>query len=83
MKLKTRQQPSVHFRPRLGIDRCGKIHTVNSGAESWTGIGVIVGFWAVGLLRQGPHTRKVDARASIKLFQRLPEVRMFYNTHNP
>jgi hypothetical protein len=54
----------------LGIERCGKIHTSNSGAESWTGIGVVAGFGAVVLLRQGPHTRKVDASASITWLQR-------------
>jgi hypothetical protein len=26
------------------MERCGKINSVNSVAESWTGIGVVVGF---------------------------------------
>src|SRR5262245_3312352 len=83
MRLKTRQYPSLHFRPRLGIERCGKINTSNSGAESWTGIGVVAGFGAVVLLRQGPHTRHVDASERIKLLQRLQEVRIFCTTRHP
>jgi hypothetical protein len=34
----------------LGIERCGKINASNSGAESWTGIGVVTGFGAVVLI---------------------------------
>jgi hypothetical protein len=34
----------------LGIERCGKINAVNSGSESWTGIGVVTGFGAVVLM---------------------------------
>ena len=82
VRVQDAQQPSLHFRPRLGIERCGKIHTSNSGAESWTGIGVVTGFGAVVLIRQGPHTRHVDARERIKLLQRLQEVRIFYNPRN-
>ena len=47
-----------------------EIHTSNAGVESWTGIGVVAGFGAVILLRQGPHTRHVDASESIKVLQR-------------
>jgi hypothetical protein len=34
----------------LGIERYGKINVVNSGSESWTGIGVVTGFGAVVLM---------------------------------
>ncbi len=30
----------------LGLERCGKIHGLNSGSETWTGIGVVAGFLA-------------------------------------
>jgi hypothetical protein len=40
----------LHFGPRLGIERCGKINAVNSGSESWTGIGVVAGFATVMLI---------------------------------
>ncbi len=30
----------------LGIERCGKINGLNSGSETWTGIGVVAGFLA-------------------------------------
>jgi hypothetical protein len=33
---------------------------VNSGSESWTGIGVVAGFCAVVLIMQGPHVRNGD-----------------------
>jgi hypothetical protein len=42
----------------LGIERCGKRNASNSGAESWRGIGVVAGFGAVVLLRQGPHGKQ-------------------------
>jgi hypothetical protein len=35
----------------LGIERCGKINAVNSGSESWTGIGVVAGIAVVVLIR--------------------------------
>jgi hypothetical protein len=46
--------PATHryTTPRLGIERCGKINASNSGAESWTGIGVVAGFGAVVLIMQ-------------------------------
>jgi hypothetical protein len=66
----------------LGIKRCGKINTSNSGAESWTGIGVVAGFWAVVLIMEGPHARNLDASEKIKLLQILQEVRTIYKTRN-
>src|SRR4030095_15234618 len=39
------------------MERCGKINAVNSGSESWTGIGVVTGFDAVVLILQWPHMR--------------------------
>jgi hypothetical protein len=32
------------------MERCGKINAVNSGSESWTGIGVVTGCGAVVLM---------------------------------
>jgi hypothetical protein len=34
----------------MECERCGKINAVNSGSESWTGIGVVTGFAAVMLI---------------------------------
>jgi hypothetical protein len=42
------------------MERCGKINAVNSSAESWTGIGVVVGFGAVVLIMQWPYRRNGD-----------------------
>jgi hypothetical protein len=47
----------VHFGPRLGIERCGKIPASNSDAESWTGMGVVAGLGAVVRIRHWPHER--------------------------
>ena len=47
----------MHFGPRLGMERCGKRKVSNSGAESWTGIGVVAGCGAVVLIVQWPHGR--------------------------
>ena len=58
---------SLHFGPRLGMERCGKINAVNSGSESWTGIGVVTGFDAVVLILQWPHMRDDDANGKIQL----------------
>jgi hypothetical protein len=32
------------------MERCGKINAVNSGSESWTGIGVVASCGAVVLI---------------------------------
>ena len=42
----------AQFALGLGMERCGKINAVNSGSESWTGIGVVAGFGAVVLIMQ-------------------------------
>jgi len=47
----------LHFGPRFGIERCGKINALNSGSDSCTGIGVVAGFGAVVLIMQWPHGR--------------------------
>jgi hypothetical protein len=49
------------------IERCGKINAVNSGWESWTGIGVVTGCAAVMLITQGPLVKNMDARWGITL----------------
>jgi hypothetical protein len=43
---------TLHFGPRLGMERYGKINAVNSCSESWTGIGVVAGCCAVMLIMQ-------------------------------
>ncbi len=43
--------------PRLGRERCGKINAVNSGSESWTGIGVVAGFAGAGGLFESSHMK--------------------------
>jgi hypothetical protein len=45
------------FRPRLGVERCGKINALNSGAESCTGIGVVVGLSVTLVIRQWLHEK--------------------------
>jgi hypothetical protein len=50
----------VHLGPRLGLERCGKSNAVHSGAERWTGIGVVTGCAAVMLITQGPLVKKMD-----------------------
>jgi hypothetical protein len=59
-----------------------EINASNSGAESWTGIGVVAGFWAVGLIRQGPHGKKSNVHWRSGLLQRLQEVRSNCKTRN-
>jgi hypothetical protein len=65
----------LHFGPRLGIERCGKINVSNSGSESWTGIGVVAGFGAVVLIMQWPYGRNGDVTWRSELLQRLQKVR--------
>ena len=48
-----------------------KSHAVNSGAESWTGIGVVTGFGVVVLILQWPHVRDGDANGKIQLLHIL------------
>jgi len=72
----------LHFGPRWGIERCGKIKASNSGSESWTGIGVVAGFGAVVLIVEEPHVNKGDATQRIKLLEILQEVRAIHKTRN-
>jgi hypothetical protein len=62
----------------LGIERCGKINAVNSGSESWTGIGVVTGCGAVVLMIQWPYMKQGDAHWKITLLHILQEVRTIY-----
>jgi hypothetical protein len=66
----------------LGIERCGKIHAVNSVSESWTGIGVVAGVAAVMLITQGPHVKNIAARWGITWLHILQEVRSICKTRN-
>src|SRR6266446_7143620 len=64
------------------MERCGKINASNSGAESWTGIGVVAGFGAVVLIMQWPHGKHRDVNWGSKLLQILQEVRSNCKTRN-
>src|SRR6266446_10686352 len=59
------------------MERCGKINASNSGADSWTGIGVVAGFCTVVLIMQWPHRRKGEVTGRSELLQRLQDVRRF------
>src|SRR5882762_1644944 len=72
----------LHFGPRLGIERCGKINTVNSGSESWTGIGVVAGCAVAVLIRQWPHMKNGDVTWERELLQILQKVRTNCKTRN-
>src|SRR2546429_7709456 len=82
VRVQDAQQPSLHFRPRLGIERCGKINASNSGSESWTGIGVVTGFGAVVLIVQWPHGKNGDVRWRIRLLQTPQELSLIDKTRN-
>jgi hypothetical protein len=41
----------------LGIERYGKINGLNSGTETWTGIGVVAGFLAGIGMMYGPYLK--------------------------
>src|SRR5262252_3999198 len=64
------------------MERCGKINTSNSGSDSWTGIGVVVGFCTVVLIRQWPHRRNGEVTWRSELLQILQEVRGDCKTRN-
>jgi hypothetical protein len=51
----------------VGIERCGKINSLNSDSDNCTGMGVISGFLAVVLMMYGPHVKKVDSHGSIQI----------------
>src|SRR5215510_15379526 len=72
----------VYHYPRLGIERCGKINAVNSGSESWTGIGVVAGCAAVWLITQGPHVKDMAMYERITFLHILQEVRSIGKTCN-
>jgi hypothetical protein len=57
----------LHLGPRLGIERCGKINSVNSVSANCTGMGVMPGFLAVVRIMGGPHVKKVDLRWRIQI----------------
>src|SRR5712692_1859776 len=64
------------------MERCGKINASNSGADSWTGIGVVAGFCTVVLIMQWPHRRKGEVTWRSELLQRLQDVRGNCKTRN-
>ena len=66
----------------MGMERCGKINASNSGADSWTGIGVVAGFCTVVLIMQWPHRRNGEVTWRGELLQRLQEVRGNCKTRN-
>src|SRR4029453_18588796 len=71
-----------HCGPRLGIERCGKRNVSNSGAESWTGIGVVAGIGAVVRIMQWPHGKKKDVHWGSKLLHIRQVVRSNCKTRN-
>ena len=75
-------KPSLHFGPRLGIERRGKINAVHSGSESWTGIGVVAGCAAVWLITQGPHVKGMAVHERSTFLHILQEVRGIGKTRN-
>ena len=64
----------------VAILRMTQVH--DPVAESWTGIGVVLGFWGVVLLLQGPHVKHVDSRWRITLIHILPFVMATCKTRN-
>src|SRR6266568_3077380 len=64
------------------MERCGKRNAVNSGSESWTGIGVVAGFGAVVLIMQWPYGKNGDVTWESELLQRLQKVRANCKTRN-
>src|SRR5215813_5984735 len=64
------------------MERCGKRNASNSGSESWTGIGVVAGFGAVVLIRQGPHGKNRDVNLGSKLLQIIQWLRSNCKTRN-
>src|SRR5207245_2096725 len=64
------------------MERCGKINAVNSGSESWTGIGVVAGCAVVMLITQGPHVQDIATYWRIKLLHILQEVGSICKTRN-
>jgi hypothetical protein len=57
------------------MERCGKIKAVNSGAERWTGIGVVAGVGAGVLIMQWPYERHGNVPWGSALLQRLQKAR--------
>src|SRR2546426_11389828 len=64
------------------MERCGKINASNSGADSWTGIGVVAGFCTVVLIMLWPRRRNGEVTWRSELLQRLQEVRGNCKTRN-
>jgi len=66
----------------LGIERFGKIVSLNSDADNCTGMGVISGFLAVVRIMSGPHVKDFDPHWRIRFFHILQEVRPVCKTRN-
>jgi hypothetical protein len=66
----------------LGIERCGKRKAVNSLSDNYTGIGVVAGFAAVVLIREGPHVWESATHWKIELLHILQEVSGICKTRN-
>src|SRR5215470_5776036 len=64
------------------MERCGKRNASNSGAESWTGIGVVASCGAVVLIMQWPYERHGNVTWGSALLQRLQKVRANCKTRN-
>jgi hypothetical protein len=57
--------------PQRGVNENLRQNPSNSGAESWTGIGVVAGLGAVVLIVQSPHGRNGEVRWRSELLQIL------------
>src|SRR5882724_3824029 len=64
------------------MERYGKINAMNSGSESWTGIGVVAGCAVVMLITQRPHVQDIATYWRIKLLHILQEVGSICKTRN-
>ena len=62
----------MHWGPRFGMERCGKINSWNSASESCTGIGVVAGFWAGMGMMYWPYLKISVAGSRNSIFK-------FYN----
>src|SRR2546421_652599 len=63
------------------MERCGKINAVNSGSESWTGIGVVAGCAVVMLITQGPHVQDIATRGERSWHPQTQEAQSRFRNH--
>src|SRR6266446_5603288 len=64
------------------MERCGKINCVNAEAESWTGMGVVVGFADVMGMLALSHRKKAALISLIVYLHILQRIRGIDKTRN-